>query len=148
MLLAAAGLTRGQSQNPDLSQIPQSQVRSLVVVSPLFLTNATLRPKLNVEKCNLNIYKLPVRFLRLMSQISIFGLGSETASFGFERNFQNDVTEFQNSGRPGAPYSINIFLNEVFKSETCHLRLHNDDRNFWHHVRGLSAKSTGPLKKS
>ena len=36
VLLAAAGLTRDQSQNPDLSQIPQTQFRSLGVVSGPF----------------------------------------------------------------------------------------------------------------
>ena len=52
-LLAAAGLTRDQSQNLDLSQIPQSQFRSLVVVPsavPFFLIKATIRPKTRAQR--------------------------------------------------------------------------------------------------
>ena len=52
----AAALTRSQSQNPDLSQIPQSQLRLLVVVSSPFLIKATIRPKIEpILHCNMKL---------------------------------------------------------------------------------------------
>ena len=44
-------LPRGQSQNLDLSQIPQSQFQSSLSCRPLFLTNAIIRHKTQKTKC-------------------------------------------------------------------------------------------------